>query len=123
MASSRIYRRENKAGSTTWVVRIYTTHPATGLPWSPSETYPSEKLANKRLHEWLAEIEQGMVQTAGKMIVTELLDEWFSLAAPADAGDTTLEDYEVSIRLHVKPYLGGLRITRVQVATLAQWYV
>jgi integrase len=122
MASGRVYSTTGKRG-TTWHLRMdLGCDPTTGKPRQPSESFKSEKDAKKRLREWLREIDLGIIIAPKKMTLAQLMDEWLTLDAPTRAQDTSLAGYSDTIRLHITPRLGTLRINDITPKLLQHWY-
>jgi integrase len=104
---------------------------ADGL-WVAQVTLPNGKRKSKYsktrkvVSDWLLEtqkaIKDGMMVDSGKMTVTELLDKYFSEVAEHTLKPKTLESYESIIRLHLKPDLGGIKLSQLTPSHLQTLY-
>ncbi|QNJ42042.1 tyrosine-type recombinase/integrase [Streptomyces buecherae] len=97
----------------TWGVRTpLHVNAATGEPdryWIGRE-YPTKTAAERALREWIADYEAGKVVARSDVTLGEWLDAWL---AHHRGEETTLAGYEPKIRLHIKPYIGKLRLSEV----------
>lgn len=61
---------------------------------------------------WQAEIERGTAIDPAKTTVAELLDSWLQTKA-GTITDNSVKDYEIAIRLHLKPALGNIHVQKL----------
>ncbi|MET9069417.1 tyrosine-type recombinase/integrase [Streptosporangium sandarakinum] len=67
------------------------------------------------------DIAKGLPAPDGKLTVGAFLDRWLS-TLPGHIADSTLDDYEDTVRLHLKPALGRHKLTALTVAQVdALW--
>ncbi|UQI43216.1 site-specific integrase [Streptomyces sp. HU2014] len=94
--------------------------PLTGQLRSAEKTYPTKTDAEVALSQIEADIsrEQWTDPDAGKINFGKYADQWLK-DRPLEA--RTRERYEGVIRLHIKPFLGGLTIAKVTPAKVRSW--
>jgi integrase len=124
MASGYVVRCNGKGG-VTYRVRVDAgPDPTTGKRQQPylPERFATEREAERRLRAWLRDAEQGRVARPTKMTVRDLCIEWLDGAARQRVRDTTLEDYEATVRVHVLPRLGNEPIQKLTTAAIQHAY-
>lgn len=73
----------------------------------------TERQAQRELNRRLYEAEQAAsAADPGRLTVADLLDRWLAAARPKLA-PTSVQLYEAQLRLHLKPALGALRLSRL----------
>lgn len=116
-----IEKRMDHAGKPAYRVRIATRHPATGARQNTTVgTFRTKREAERAERDALTHKERGTLLDPAKTTVAELFDTWLGTKAGNVSGNS-LRDYEIAIRLHLKPSIGtvpvqGLTPERVQVA-------
>lgn len=71
------------------------------------------KEATRRMKE-LERSADYLVEEASDMTLGDFLDQWLELYAKVNLRTTTYESYESSIRCHIKPELGHLKLTEIK---------
>lgn len=125
MASGYVARYDGKKG-TTWRVRLEYTDPETGARCQPWESLPkgsTERDATAYLHRRLAELHAGDIPAPARMTVRDLLLAWLDTDARARTQPTTLQDYEVTVRVHLLPAFGSLKIGKLTTPRVQGWLV
>ena len=70
--------------------------------------------ADRKLTEILANLDRGIPVDPSKLRVGDFLDKWFDSYVMNNTRPKTVEGYEVIIRLHLKPYLEHIEISKLQ---------
>jgi integrase len=84
---------------------------------------PTRKLAAERLTEALAERNRnGGVVADDSLSVAEYLDTWLQSSARHSVKSITFEGYERYVRLHVKPTLGHVKLSKLTAMHLQNLY-
>ena len=116
-----IIRRKAKDGSTRYMVRIETTRDDGSRAQRVVGTFGTIREANIAHAKAVASREAGSLLDPDTTTVAELLDEWLNAKAGTITSNS-LHDYEVTIRRHIKPALGGTRIQKLTAARLQAQY-
>jgi len=111
--------RQRSAGS--WEVRVYVGTYPNGRPRQKTETIRgSRRDADRRLRELMAEVDIGAHRSPDRT-VGELIDQWvkarLSGLAPSTRASTMLH-----IRQYLRPGLGHVKLSRLDVATIDAFY-
>src|SRR5688572_20221922 len=69
--------------------------------------------AQKELTRRLAEVQTGTFADSGRLTLGEWLETWLRDWAKPNIRPSTYEDYERTVRLHVVPVLGKVRLDRL----------
>jgi integrase len=64
----------------------------------------------------------GTLSDSGKLTIGEYLTRWLDNSAKNKVRATTLERYEVLVRLHLKPILGGVQLGKLRAIDIEQCY-
>ncbi|MGI6286676.1 site-specific integrase [Neomoorella humiferrea] len=80
-----------------------------------------EEVAQK-LTKALADIQQGTYVEPSKLTVGEWLDTWLKDYARPHIRPSTWQNYEMIIRVHIKPAIGGLQLKQLQATHLQRLY-
>lgn len=78
-----------------------------------------KKAAQIRLREVLSQVDQGRSADPGKLTVGKYLEDWLS---GLDRAGSTLERYEMAIRVNIKPHLGHVRLSALNALHLETFY-
>ena len=70
--------------------------------------------AERKLREMLTALDKGVPVDTSRITVSELLDRWYSDYVVPNTKPRTAESYEVIIRVHLKPHLGLVQLTKLQ---------
>jgi integrase len=74
----------------------------------------TEAEVRRKLNERLREREQGLTTTAGNMTVRQFLEAWIrDTIEPGDLAGKTKQSYELTVRKHLVPGLGRVRLARL----------
>jgi integrase len=122
MAKGSLFKEVAKDGTVSWRVRVDMVDPVTGKRRQPQRTFKTKREAERGLAQWLVEIERGTAVNASKMTVAELLRDWLATYAQHHVRPTTLDDYEVTIRVQLIPGLGSIPIQKLTPAHLQRFY-
>jgi integrase len=95
--------------------------PMTGKRRYRAETYKTRKEAEKRLREWVTEIENGIAVDTTKMNFADLCRQWLTVRRP-DLKVRAYEHYEHTLMAHVVPLIGALPIQHVRAVTIDALY-
>lgn len=120
--SGSIQKRTGATGPAYRARVEYPPDPITGKRRQRSETFRTKREAEKALTRWMAEIDRGTALEPDKTTVGELLDRWLANEAPKTTRATTLVGYEITIRVHLKPALGGILVQKLTVDQVEAFY-
>ncbi len=112
MASGSVRERQDRPKK-PWevVVRLPpVVDPATGKKTYPqrSRSFDTEREAERALRRWLVEIEAGEAVDRTPLTVGAWLQRWLDDYVRPTRHAKTLESYEITIRVHITPHIGGL---------------
>lgn len=117
----KIVRRNGKE-YTYWEAR-YTTGfaPGTGKQIQKSVTGKTQKAVAEKLRSATSDIDRGSYIAPSKMTVGEWLDIW-SDTYLGGIKPRTVEIYTCTIRVHIKPALGAIRLEELNAHTIQKFY-
>ena len=75
--------------------------------------FTTEKAAKKALEKAKAEIKLGIYKEPEKITVSEYITEWFENTHRPLIKPSTARGYEVNIRNHILPYIGGKALDKL----------
>lgn len=105
-----IEKRTGKDSKPAYRVRVAAYDPTTGRRRNLTlGTYDRKRDAEAAEREALAQRERGTLLDPNTTTVSALLDEWLATKTGAITANS-VQDYELIIRKHVKPALGGIRV-------------
>lgn len=108
-----IEKRTSKDGKPAYRVRIAGISPITGKRENKTiGTYRTKREAEKAEREALTQQERGTLVDPKKMTVSELLDAWLATKANVITSNSH-KDYEMAIRLHLKPVFGTVKVQQL----------
>ncbi|GAA2231952.1 site-specific integrase [Streptomyces amakusaensis] len=81
--------------------------------------YRTKTEAEKALRQWHSDHEAGKVAARSDMKLGDWLDKWHTNLRKEG---TTVAGYETKIRLHIKPHIGGIKLSEVTDDTLNDLY-
>jgi integrase len=116
-----IDKREGKKGISYRVRVELPADPITGKRRYRAGTHKTRKEAEKRLREWVTEIDNGIAVDTTKMHFAALCRQWLALRRP-DLKVRAYENYEHTLLKHVAPIIGHLPIQRVRATTIDALY-
>ncbi len=117
-----IQKRQGPQGPAYRARVEYPPDAVTGKRRQRSESYKTKREAEAALSKWLAEIDRGTALEPDKTTVGELLDRWLANEAPKTTRATTLVNYEITIRKHLKPALGSVIVQKLTVDQVETFY-
>jgi integrase len=86
-----------------------------------SESFKTKAEALDKVNEWQRAAKLGTLVDRSKQTLGEYLDQWLKGGALREWSGNTHTEYEVSVRLHIKPTLGGVALqslTKVAIRAL-----
>lgn len=105
-----IEKRERTSGKPHWRARVEVTDPDTGKPrWHTVGTFPTKTQAQQEAEKAIQDRDSGRLALTPDKTVGEWLDLWIATKR-GSVSDNTLRDYEISIRKHIKPVLGSVKL-------------
>ena len=81
----------------------------------------TRKEAASALAKAIAERDSGIIYDSGKLTVSQYLDKWLSTIQNS-LRSTTVSRYEVSCRVHIKPTLGRVKLSKLNALQLQDLY-
>ena len=119
MSKRKTARRGSGEGSITqradgrWMARIEAGYSSTGKRIRRTVYGKTKKVVQNKLDEMKAKKRTGTLIEASQMTVAEWLDHWLNKVAKNSVRHSTWGDYERTVRLHIKPYIGSLKLGSV----------
>ena len=119
-------RRGNNEGSISrrkdgrWMGR-YTVHAADG-PKQRAVYGKTRAEVSQKLTKAMADRDSGLTFDAGNLKLGEYLDRWLSECVKGTVKESTFERYEYTIRPHIKPALGHIRLKSLTPAHVRAFY-
>ena len=121
MAGS-IRTKIDSAGATSYEVVMEFKDPATGKRVQRTKSFAKQREARKHLAAHQAEQDRGVDTLPSRLTMGELLQQWLTNYAKPQVGAKTFVDYEVTIRLHIIPALGGMKVQALRASHLDAFY-
>jgi integrase len=122
MAQGSIRRRVARDGTISWRLRIeLPPDPRTGQRRQERQAFTRKRDAEAALAAAPVALRQGSYVPRSDLTVGELLWAWYETIATLKP--LTRQSYEQSIRVHLVPGLGRLKVQKLTVAALESWYV
>lgn len=107
---------------TYWEARITTGRdPGTGKQIQRSFSGKTQAEVRKKMQTAAVEIETGTYQEPSKMTLAEWLDIW-TLEYLTDVKPRTLDSYKTTIKTHIKPALGAVKLQALKTPQIQQFY-
>ena len=103
---TRISKRDNKP---RYLVRVEVRSPDGTRKQQRVGTFTNKRAAESAEAQAVAERERGTLLKPDNTTVAELLDEWLRVKA-SEITPNSRHDYEVTIRRHLKPAIGLIKI-------------
>lgn len=117
-----IEKRTGKDGKPRYRVRIAERDPVTGKRRNVTiDTYRTKREAEAAERDALTKRERGTLLDPDRTTVAALLDEWLRAKAP-DVTPQTAAGYGITIRVHLKPALGGVKVQKLTPAAVQAQY-
>lgn len=111
-------------GKDTWRLVIYTGKIGNGKRKRYTETFHSHRKgdAQRRLTELLAGMEKGTCLPSGRMLVSELLNQWLEGYVKTNCSIRTYDGYQSIIDHHLTPALGHVKLKYLQAPDIQNYY-
>jgi integrase len=116
-----IRRYEARDGTTTYHVRRRVRDPDTGKLRHEQRTARTKREAERLDAAWQTEIAAGTAIVGSRQTVRALLDDWLAAEA-SHLASSSYASYALSIRLHLGPTFGHLRLDQLGVGHVEDWY-
>jgi integrase len=117
--SRRQYGTVRRLGSGRWQARYWDE--SVGKQRSAPETFPTKRAAS----QWLALLESGRVgvsTVASKKSSDRLAEYGAAWIAARPIRPRTAELYRLQLRLHIAPYIGEVKVAKLQPSHIRQWH-
>ena len=101
-----------RGDSWTYIVRVSDKSGKRKQKWVGG--FPTEKAAKKALAAAQAKIKLGLYKEPVKQMVAEYLTDWFENTHKPLLKPSTVRGYEVNIRKHIIPYIGGKPLDKLK---------
>lgn len=105
----------------TWEARYSVRDPITGQSVQKSVYAPSQEECAKKLRKATVEIDDGTYTEPSKLTVGKWADIWLAEYC-GHVKDTTLDKYEMYIRLYIKPVLGPAKLQALGAHSIQSMY-
>jgi integrase len=103
-----------KRGAKSWAVVVYLGRdPQTGKDRQKWYSYPTRREAEAHLAQLLVHVQAGGTVPNTKVRIGDYLEQWLRDSAAPAVRPTTLKSYQDTIRLHLSPALGHLRLQQL----------
>ncbi len=117
-----IGKRTTKDGKPAYLVRINARDPITGARrWITVGTYRTKREAESEERKAIEARDRGTLLDPAQTTIAELLESWLATKA-TDVTPQSLKGYEITIRLHLIPALGTIRVQKLTPARLQAQY-
>ena len=113
MARGSIKKEEREDGPRYMLTVDFGKDPLTGKRRQRGFTYKTKREAERGRTKKLGEIDKGTAVDRSNQTVAELLDYWLQTHARHHVRPKTYECYEQTIRVHLKPGLGAMRVQKL----------
>jgi integrase len=118
-----IDKRVGKRGPSYRVRVELPPDPITGKRRYRAETHGTRKEAERRLAEWITEIDRGIAVDGTKMTYGEYLRYWLDTYAKHNTRATTCSSYAAYARRYIVPALGSIPLTKLTPAQVQGFYM
>jgi integrase len=121
-----VFAYKTKAGVTRYGIKFLVVQPdGTKKPTlrrrgKDGEIWTTYKDAAKALRDALGQVDRNEWIDPSKQPTGEYLDTW--VAGLVDQADSTVASYKKNIRLHIKPYIGGVPLASLTTAKINEMY-
>jgi integrase len=128
MAKKRRGRQGNGEGSIrqrpdgTWEARVTTGYDSEGKPKRQSFYGKTRQEVAEKMNKALHEMSIGARLDVNKVTLSEWLDRWLIDYMKPSLRPNTYQSYEMDLRLHVKPYVGSIRLKDLQAGDLQRLF-
>ena len=101
-------------GQSSWELQVFLGRDTSGKRMRKTETVRGKKSdAERRLREILSDLDRGITPSKTRYKVGEWCDKWLEDKIAPYRRQKTIDRYEGIIRLHIKPNLGHLQLTKL----------
>ena len=112
--------RQRNQGS--WEIQVFLGRDDNGKRIRKTETVRGKKAdAQRRLREILSEMDRGITPTKTRYKLSEWLDRWMEEKIIPECKPKTIDRYADDIRLHIKPALGHIELTKLSPAQVQEF--
>jgi len=106
----------------TWCAVVTVGWKENGKPKQKFFYGKTREEVNQKLIKTLSEIQQGTFVEPAKITVGKWLDTWLKEYARPHIRPSTWQNYEMVIRVHINPAIGGFQLKQLQPAYLQKMY-
>ncbi len=101
-------------GPSSWEIQVFLGRDSNGKRIRKTETVRGKKsVAERRLREILTDMDKGITPTKTRYKLGEWLDKWLEEKITPNCKSKTVDRYEGIIRLHIKPTLGHIELSKL----------
>jgi len=105
-----------------WQTSIMYTDPITKLKKRPTLYGKTRNEVKDKLIKMQSELQSGINISPDKILFGDWLDRWLENYAKSNTEKGTWQGYETNIRVHIKPLLGQLLLSKLQTDDLQSFY-
>lgn len=105
----------------TWEARYSVRDPITGQSTQKSVYAQSQEECAKKLRKATSEIDEGTYQEPSKLTISKWAEVWLAEYC-GSIKDTTLDKYDMHIRLNIKPNIGGIKLQALGAHSIQAMY-
>ena len=117
-----IHKRKHGKGNSLWCAVVTVGYDENNTRIRKTFYGPTRQAVADKLNEVITQTKQGTFREPSKILVGEWLDTWLKDYMKHSLRATTWESYEVQIRKHLKPAIGGVRLHQLTTAHLQKLY-
>ncbi len=115
-----LYKRKDRKGRTRWCAEVYIGVDADGKRQVLRFSSLKQEEVTKWLTKQLNDLNLGRAAAVTRQSLGEFLDEW--IASKRNLSERVRLDYERVIRIHIKPALGHVKLSRLAPADVRRLY-
>jgi integrase len=116
-----VYPRTLADGSKVWDAVTHIPDPTTGRRKKVQKTFKRERDAKKWVNEQQAAINNGTAVIPSNMTVAELMAYWLEHYIRHQKSPKTFVSYEATVRLHIVPPLGKIKVQKLTAAQIQSY--
>lgn len=113
-------RQDKKTGR--WIAAVTIGYNSKGLQQFKYFSSKTQRDVVKKLNDYKEQINKGLAVENNQITVGEWLDCWYKNYVAEKVKIKTRCDYESSIRCHIKPHLGKIKLTELKGMHVQQFY-
>lgn len=114
-----IYQREKDG---LWIGQITIGYGVDGKQKRKTFTGKTRDEVQQKIYEAVHQQYTGTFIATDKVTVGEWLDNWLEVHKKEQLRPTTYESYEMLLRVHVKPVIGGIKLQKLQITNLQKMF-